>query len=214
MGQYQARFGIIFDVDGTMWDSRAIVADAWNSVLVRYGMEPVLTAERLTSEFGKPLDEIGRDLLPGIDSVRISQMLPEWFEAEENLLRQRMPLIYDGLEEALQTLSGRCPLFIVSNAQAGYIELFLEKSGFEKYFRGFTSNGDTGLPKDGNIRLIMDRYHLTDAVYVGDTHMDGVSTRRARAAFAWASYGFGETSEYDYYLASPRDLMTIIPPDV
>ena len=205
--QYQPRFGMIFDVDGTMWDSRAIVAGAWNRVLERYGFEPKLTAELLTSEFGKPLDEIGVDLVPEANPEILAKMLPEWFEEEEADLRKEMPYIYDGLEDALQTLSQRYPLFIVSNAQSGYIELFLEKTGFGNYFRGFVSNGDTGLPKDGNIRLIMDRYHLTDAVYVGDTQADGDCTRRARAKFAYASYGFGKTSDYDYYLESPRDLV-------
>ena len=201
--QYQPRFGIIFDVDGTMWDSRAIVAGAWNRVLERYGFEPKLTAELLTSEFGKPLDEIGVDLVPEANPGILAKMLSEWFEEEEADLRKEMPYVYDGLEDALQTLSQRCPLFIVSNAQSGYIELFLEQTGF---------GGDTGLPKDGNIRLIMDRYHLTDAVYVGDTQADGDCTRKARAKFAYASYGFGETSEYDYFLESPRDLLKISHP--
>ena len=206
---YQPRFGIIFDVDGTMWDSREIVADAWNRVMIRYGFEPRLTADLLTSEFGKPLDEIGVDLVPEAGPEILKKMLPEWFEEEEADLRLKMPYVYDGLETALQQLSERCPLFIISNAQTGYIELFLEKTGFGHYFRGFVSNGDTGLPKDGNIRLIMDRYHLTDAIYVGDTQADGDCTRKARAKFAYASYGFGSTDEYDYYLTSPADLIKL-----
>ena len=206
---YQPRFGIIFDIDGTMWNSCDIVAVAWNRVMVRYGFEPRLTGELLTSEFGKPLDEIGINLVPEASPEIIKKMLPEWFEEEEADLRIKMPYVYDGLEAALQYLSARCPLFIVSNAQAGYIELFLEKTGFGHYFRGFVSNGDTGLPKDGNIRLIMDRYHLTDAVYVGDTQADGDCTRKARAKFAYASYGFGNTDEYDYYLTSPADLIKL-----
>ena len=49
--------GIIFDVDGTLWDSTREVAVAWNKVL-QDEMEghEILTAEGLQKEFGKPMD--------------------------------------------------------------------------------------------------------------------------------------------------------------
>ena len=48
--------GIIFDVDGTLWDSTREVAVAWNKVL-QDEMEghEILTAEGLQKEFGKPI---------------------------------------------------------------------------------------------------------------------------------------------------------------
>ena len=43
--------------------------------------------------------------------------------------------LYEDLEKALQILSAQYPLYIVNNNQCGYIELFLAKTGFAKYFR-------------------------------------------------------------------------------
>ena len=57
--------GIIFDVDGTLWDSTREVAVAWNKVL-QDEMEDheILTAEGLQKEFGKPMDAIAESLFP------------------------------------------------------------------------------------------------------------------------------------------------------
>ena len=50
---------IIFDVDGTLWDSTEEVAVSWNQAIrERTSLERVLTGEELKKEFGKPLDEI------------------------------------------------------------------------------------------------------------------------------------------------------------
>ena len=57
--------GIIFDVDGTLWDSTKEVAVAWNKVL-QEEMEghEILTVEGLQKEFGKPMDAIAESLFP------------------------------------------------------------------------------------------------------------------------------------------------------
>ena len=120
---------------------------------------------------------------------------------------QNKPLIYDGLEETVKCLSQQYPLFIVSNAHKGYIESFLEISGYTPYFTDHVCNGDNDLPKADNIRLIMDRHRLQSAVYAGDTLGDYQAAKAAGASFAFASYGFGEVPDYDYLLTGPRDLM-------
>ena len=63
--------------------------------------------------------------------------------------------MYEGLEQMLRILSSHYPLFIVSNCEAGYIELFLECTGFSKYFRGHLCPGDTGNAKAENISQIV-----------------------------------------------------------
>lgn len=60
----------------------------------------------------------------------------------------------------LQIMYKKYPLYIVSNSQSGYIEVFLQTSGLEKYFKGHLCNGDTGLDKGSNIRKLADTYDL------------------------------------------------------
>lgn len=93
-------------------------------------------------------------------------------QAEHEALLIDRPDVYDGLEETLKELGKRYPLFIVSNCQAGYIEVFLEATGLGHYFKGHLCPGDTGLAKAENIQKISRDYHLSDPVYVGDTMGD------------------------------------------
>ena len=186
--------GIIFDIDGTMWDTTGILADAWNEILKEAGYESDLKPDDLKREFGKPMDVVGKNLMPGVPDDQRGALLEKCIAAEEIVVKTQQPLIYEGLAETLEQLSSLYPLFIISNGQAGYIELFLEVTGFGKYFRDYVSNGDTGLEKEDNIRLIMERNHLLDAVYVGDTAGDYESTKKAGIAFAYAGYGFGRVS--------------------
>ena len=59
--------GIIFDVDGTLWDSTEMVAVAWNKVIKDEGIEHKELEEKdLKKEFGKPMEAIGESLFPEI----------------------------------------------------------------------------------------------------------------------------------------------------
>ena len=50
---------IIFDVDGTLWDSTDVVADAWNQIMEKEtDMTPNLTGTVLKGLFGRLLPDI------------------------------------------------------------------------------------------------------------------------------------------------------------
>ena len=58
---------LIFDIDGTLWDSRALVAEGYNIQLRREGLDHLCTdAETLKSLFGKVMSEIGDALFASI----------------------------------------------------------------------------------------------------------------------------------------------------
>ena len=70
---------VIFDVDGTLWDSTDEVAASWNEVLrEETDLERRVTSEELKKEFGKPLEEIMEDLFPELtkkDQLELSKAL-------------------------------------------------------------------------------------------------------------------------------------------
>ena len=116
-------------------------------------------------------------------------------EYEYDFLRREGAEVYPLVQETLNTLKKRYRLFIVSNCEKGYIELFTGFSGTGKLFEGWLSYGDTGVEKDRTIHIIMERFGLKKPVYVGDILKDALSSRRAGVGFIWASYGFGEVPE-------------------
>lgn len=188
---------IIFDVDGTLWDSTDEVAVSWNQVLEKHPtINKTLTGPELEKEFGKPLEEIMQDLFPELSpEERIP--LQEQLYLYENLWMETAPCrIYDQMPETIQELSKTHKLFIVSNCQSGYIEAFLKNTGLGKYFTDYTCPGDTGKLKADNIRIIMERNNLSDAVYVGDTQGDADACKKAGIPMIYAAYGFGEVNDY------------------
>lgn len=201
---------LIFDVDGTLWDSTPVVEDAWNQALIDSGIPEIqITADRLKGLFGLPMDEIIDDILPGYPVEVRRSFQPFCYKYEDKYLKERPGMVYDGIEEALEKLSAKYRLFVVSNCQSGYIELLYEKTGFGKYFTDQTCYGDTGMFKAQNIRLIMDKHGLKNPVYIGDTQMDANACIEAGVPICYAKYGFGIIEKPDYVIDRPLDMVKL-----
>ena len=72
------------------------------------------------------------------------------------------------------------------------------------------SYGETGLEKDGNIRLMVERHALRAPLYIGDTAGDMKAAHAAGVPFAWATYGFGRGVEKpDFVLDNITDLLKL-----
>ena len=201
---------IIFDVDGTLWDSTEIVARSWSDYLqTAEHMDRTLTAKLLSSMFGQPLPDIARQLFPDVPEEEQLRLIDGCCQAEHRALLKECAPLYEDLEKALALLSAKYSLYIVSNCQSGYIEVFLEATGFGKYFKGHLCNGDNNLDKGSNIALIAQNYSMESPVYVGDTMGDFLSCRKAGVPFVFASYGFGKVPEPDKIITKPMDLVDL-----
>ena len=201
---------LIFDVDGTIWDTTPVVEKAWNAALDECGLSYAhVTADTLKSLFGLPMKVIIERILPNEpDEVR-AKFKPLCYNYEESYVERESGKLYPKMAETLERLAEKYPLFIVSNCQSGYIELLLRKTGFAPYFKDFTCNGDTGLLKDENIKLIAKRNNLKSPVYVGDTQGDADACAKAGVPIVYASYGFGKVKSPDYTIAEPFDLISL-----
>lgn len=198
---------IIFDVDGTLWDSTQVVAKAWNLALEETTtLDKRVTADELKGLFGRPLDEIVDALFPTLDTKQKKEIQQHLYEYEHDLVGKESCILYEGMIEGIKALSKMHPLFIVSNCQAGYIETFLKVNELEAYIKDYTCPGDTGLLKGENIKLIMKRNHLDTAVYVGDTKGDADACKIAGIPMIYASYGFGQVENPTYVIRKFSDL--------
>lgn len=205
--------GIIFDLDGTLWDSTKEVAEAFNKVLVDKHPEvkEVVTPELLQGLFGLPLDVIAVKLYRSVSEEQAVKIMQECCDYEVSYLAEHGATLYEGLEESLQKLSEQCRLFIVSNCQEGYIQCFFEAyPHLRQYFTDFEYPGRSGKLKADNIRLIMERNGLNNPIYVGDTQGDANAAKEAGIPFIFAGYGFGHVSEYEAAVDSLPELVNLI----
>ena len=184
--------GIIFDMDGTLWDSAANVAESWNVAIEKSKLtDRHLTETDIKGVMGKTMDVIADVLFPDVEEKPRRELLAVCCEMENDYLREHGGVLYPKLEETLGTLQKKYALYIVSNCQAGYIEAFLDHYGFAKYFSDIECYGNNLKQKGENIRLLADRNDLEQAVYVGDIQGDYDASCRAGVGFIHAAYGFG-----------------------
>lgn len=188
--------GIIFDMDGTLWDSAQGVAKCWSEVAAKqHADRREITTHDIQSVMGKTMDKIAEALFPEMEEEERMQLLEECCEAENKYLQKNGGTLYANLEETLNILKKKYPLYIVSNCQSGYIEAFLEYYGFGEYFEDIECYGNNGLKKSDNIRSIVKRNCLTDAIYLGDIQGDYDASMEAGVKFIHAAYGFGEIEQ-------------------
>ena len=201
---------IIFDLDGTLWDSIEEISKTWSLVLSKYDYErKEVTVEDLQICMGKQLDEIGEILLPKLSIELRRKIMHECCTLENEYLGNYGGKLYENVEETLKELSKKYKLFIVSNCQDGYIECFFKAHKLGKYFTDYECPGRTGLSKGENNKLIMERNNLKNPVYVGDTEGDAESAKVAGIPFVFANYGFGNVKEYQYEINKFEDLSTL-----
>ncbi len=181
--------GIMFDMDGTLWDSTKEICYIWNEVLKEYGVE--LSMERLQSLMGKTMDVIAENVMPEKSIEERKEIFDRCLQVENEYLEQHGGILYPQLEETLKVLKETYPLYIVSNCQSGYIEAFLKYYKFEKYFDDFECFGNTGKGKAYNQKLVAKRNQLDRVIYVGDIQGDYEATMEAGFEFIHAAYGFG-----------------------
>lgn len=202
---------LIFDLDGTLWDSTDGIIETWNELLKGYpDIDKTVTREEMASNFGRPLDEIARRMFPDQTPRMQKQLMDECGDKEIIYLSKHGGSLYPQTEEVLKALSEKIPLFIVSNCQAGYIESFYKGNGMGRYFKDHECIGVTGLSKGENIRLIISRNGLKAPAYMGDTQGDADAARAAGVPFIYAAYGFGEVDGYDEKADSLEQLLQMI----
>ncbi|MBQ8959647.1 MAG: HAD family hydrolase [Ruminococcus sp.] len=184
--------GLIFDMDGTLWDSSENVAAAWTERIGQlYPDRRGVSKSDIMNVMGLTMDRIADILFGDLPESERYELLDQCGSYENDYLRRHGGVLYPKLEETLEKLSRDYPLYIVSNCQSGYIEAFLEFYGFGRYFSDIECYGNNLKEKSDNIALIMERNGLDRALYIGDIQGDCDSAEKAGAEFIHAAYGFG-----------------------
>ncbi len=201
---------IIFDLDGTLWNT----VDSCLKVthLVKEEHKDItrdVTKEQIESAMGKTSEEIVNIYYGYLPKEKGEKYAVEAFNKNvENLLKNGGTL-YPNTKETIINLSKKYKLYIVSNCVDGYIESFLNTSGLKDYFNDYESYGRTLLNKGENIKLVIERNNLKNPIYVGDTKGDLEGAKIAGIPFVYAAYGFGNVESFDYKIDDISELLDL-----
>ena len=202
---------LIFDIDGTLWDSRQLVAEGYNMQLEKEGLQHLaVTAEDLRPLFGKVMTEIADTILASIDPSERYELMERCMKTENDyLFANECRIGYPKVKETLEALSKKYRLFIVSNSQCGYPELCIEKLGLTDYIEGHMCFGDTGTSKGQTILTLIRKHNIGSCIYIGDTQGDLEACKEAGIPFIFCAYGLGQAESYDAKIDSIEELLTM-----
>ena len=203
---------IIFDIDGTLWDSRALIAEGYNIQLRKEGLHHLQTNEEVLLQlFGRTMSDIADNLFPEFPAEERYALMDRCIASEDAYLEQHPcnTIAYPDILPTMEELAKKHRLFIVSNGQKGYPQLAAKKLGVAHLIEGYLSYGDTGTHKGETIRILMKNHNITDAVYVGDTQGDYEATLDAGVDFIWADYGFGQPDACHGTIHCFKDLLNL-----
>ena len=203
---------LMFDLDGTLWDSAQAVAESWNEVFRKEDASlPELTADDVHGVMGMTMKEISLVLQPMMNPAHRERVFEECCRHEVEYLYDHPGVLYPRLRETLEELRGMgFELAIVSNCQRGYVDAFLHSSGVGDLFLDYEEWERTGRIKGENIRLVMERNGYRKAVYTGDTVKDQEAAKMAGIPFIHAAYGFGRTENPEGVIGKLEDLPALI----
>jgi phosphoglycolate phosphatase len=203
--------GLLFDLDGTLWDTTEACAAGWNRVLQRHRIAfRTITAGDVRSVAGNPHEACIRTVFCGLTEAELRPLVDETPDEDNLMVAQMGGRVYPGVAEGLEGLHGTIPMFIVSNCQAGYIETFFERTGFGRFFRDFECWGRTRLSKGENLRDVIRRNGLTAPLFVGDTEGDGAAAAVCGVPFVHVNYGFGRCEIADLRLSMFSELGEVV----
>ncbi len=199
---------IIFDLDGTLWDSREQIIEAWKNVIPDIN----INAKDLDNLMGKTNAEYIKFLFPNFSDKEAEKLMKKCEIEEVKYLTQFGAKLYDNIIPIIKDLSKSYKLFIVSNCQKGYIESFLEHYNLIEFFLDTECNGNTNKFKEENIKLLMNRNNLkqNQTCYIGDTQSDYNASLNNNIEFIWCRYGFGKFPNYEKYVNKPEEISCLI----
>ncbi|MFL6258649.1 MAG: HAD family hydrolase [Thermoanaerobaculia bacterium] len=191
---------LVFDLDGTLIDSRRDITTAINRMRAELGLPeiPLEAVVIMVGEGARLLVE--RALGPGFSTEQVDRALARYLDFYWDVcLEQTYP--YPGIGEMLDRLGGRYPLALLSNKGEALSRKILDGLELTSFFREILGGDSlpTRKPDPAGMRVLAGRLGLPveRLMLVGDTWIDAETARNAGAAFALVEWGFPRPPKLD-----------------
>jgi phosphoglycolate phosphatase len=208
---------VVFDLDGTLIDSRADLAASTNDTLVHFGAAP-LPGEQVTSFVGEGARTLVARALDAaaLPASQLDDALAHFLAVYAGrLTEQTRP--YAGVDTVLtHAQSAGWVQGVITNKPQSPTDRLLHAFGLTTYF-AWVIGGDTAFarkPDPASLHWMMREAGVTpaDTLFVGDSPVDAATARAVGARFCLAGYGFGQVREAT--TLRPEEFLAAVPLDI
>lgn len=201
---------IFFDLDGTLWDALSQLTEARNKAMIDNKKHYRFTLDSMKSFMGLTPEETVKIAFNDVSLEEGMNLFKLCFDEEIKYLVKNPGVKYPYENEIIELLSKKYDLYIVSNADKGYIEDYLIGCNMNQYFKDHLCAGDTLKDKRENILIMKEKHSIDDVIYVGDTLKDKIQSTKAGVKFIHAAYGFGVIEDDEYKIDSLKELPSLV----
>ena len=206
-----SKTALLFDVDGTLWDTTNSTYKAENIITKKYNL-PEVTKETVQQCFGYNRVESAKVYFPTLD---LDTAIEYKIEADKEKIRiineENIDASYPKTKETLELLSKDYDLYIVSNTgNVLYLEAFVNSSNTKELFKDLVAASALKISKAEAIRKVMRDNKIEKAIYIGDTIKDKEAANEAGIPFVQALYGFDKDLNEKYKIDSIDKLPDVL----
>lgn len=187
---------LIFDMDGTLWDSTDTYVLAWNEGFKKLNLPYRVDRPILESVMGYDKANTFKKILPELKEKDYDLVYDTINEVQEIIMPKEGGKLYQNVYQGLELLSKKYKLFILSNCQAKGIIQMIDYCDIGQFITDELPHGRNYMPKHHNIKLLMEMHNIKFPAYIGDTDGDSVQCQLANVPFYFVSYGFGKTDNF------------------
>lgn len=207
---------LIFDLDGTLADTSADIANA-----VNYAIEPLgkssYSVEEIKAMVGSGITKLIRSLIPSEASIPEENIVKRFLDYySEHLLDNTKAYSY--VKETLSNLGDGYKKAVISNKREGFSREILEGIGILQFFDIVLGSDSVREQKPSPVPLleVMKRFGVAkdEAVMIGDSSYDIQAARAAGVKVVAVTYGFRSREtlkDADYIIDRFDELLNILP---
>lgn len=202
--------GIIFDLDGTLWQTRDSYIYAYHKILESHPeMKTEYTDQEIISTMGLTLENVGDIVFSLFDSTKRLEIMIEGLKYSCEYLLSYPSTIYPNVIDTIISLSKTTKLFIVSNCPKEYLDTFFVKSNLKDYFTDYRFlTLDTN--KKLNVSNLVKENKLNRVLMVGDSIDDYEAVKDGSIDYAFCEYGYRKCDNYQYAISDFKEIIDII----
>ena len=213
---------LIFDLDGTLIDSRQDLANSVNAMLRHY-QKPELPQDVIASYIGNGAPMLVRRSLGDPDDENFVQDALLYFMAWYREHKLDHTYVYEGIRDSLDSIrasrNGRpVKMAVLSNKPVGPSRAIVEALGLGDYFfQVYGGNSfHTKKPDPAGVEALLEEASARpeETVLIGDSDVDVLTARNAAIYSVGVTYGLAphtlEDAPPDVLVDKPHELSTVL----